>query len=263
MDELIELTLMTNLGRVPATPFWRGDFSLRILFWGRVLASIFKRPGSGNQAGFLPAARRGSGWHHSRDKKYVADRSGDAARSNQRDPRKNSGAAICLSHAIVCFNGSRDRLTDDWLGGDWLVGDRLVDERLTGERLIGEQPLGNRPCTQGLSHDSICQSGRRPERRTRRHRPAESLRLLHDLTRLGGISQQFDSGFPGRRRPDHEVFSEAVEVILEFFEFHRCRVPSIGATPIPTEATPKSTHKNRYLQNINRRICDFSPNGNR
>ena len=34
MDKLIELTLMTNLGRAPAAPFWRADFSLRILFWG-------------------------------------------------------------------------------------------------------------------------------------------------------------------------------------------------------------------------------------
>ena len=140
----------------------------------------------------------------------------DAERSNQRDPGKNNGAAICLSYAIVGFNGSRDRLTDDRLGGDWLVGNRLVDERLTGER-----PVSKRPCTQGLSHNFIRQSGWRPHRRNRPHRPAESLRLHHDLTRLGAITQQFDSGFPGRRRPDREVFSEAVEVILEFFEFHR------------------------------------------
>jgi hypothetical protein len=71
MDETIELMLMTNLGRVPTTPFRRGDFSLRILFWGRVVASIFKRPGSGNQAGFLPAAGSRCGRHHSRDKKYL------------------------------------------------------------------------------------------------------------------------------------------------------------------------------------------------
>ena len=128
--------------------------------------------------------------------KQTGEEKVDAERSNQRDPGKNNGAAICLSYAIVCFSGSRDRLTDDRLGGDWLVGDRLVYERLTGER-----PVSNRPCTQGLSHNSICQSGRRPHRRNRPHRPAESLCLLHGLTRLGEITQQFDPGFPGRRRP--------------------------------------------------------------